>query len=141
MILRRIWALTLVLGLCQGCQPNPNQVEFVVADGFRGTFIIKPDVPDGVELEKEHGRFVVRIPKDGILGIKGHGPFNSYLCTARYDNGDVIWVSKRIDDKPQEGEVALLGGHTHIESANNGKQVGDYRWFVGTVEDWKSSRH
>jgi hypothetical protein len=78
-----------------------------------------------MELTKENGRYVVRIPEDGVLRMKGYDPFRSFLYTAAFSNGDPIWVEKRIDDVPQWGEVALRGLGTQIPSQS-------YWWFVGT---------
>jgi hypothetical protein len=108
-------------------------------DGFRGGFAIRPYDPDAIELVKEDGRYTVRIPESGILGIRGHDPFRSYLCTASFANGDEIWVSKRIDDSPGKGQVALWGGITEIKYDKGQKQSELFWWFVGTDEDWNSS--
>jgi len=69
---RRFLPIALVMGVCQGCQSKPNKVEFVVPNGFHGTFIVKSDDPGGIVLEKVEGRYVVQIPKNGVLGIKGY---------------------------------------------------------------------
>jgi len=137
--MRRFIAVAVLLGFCQGCQPNPNKVELVVADGFRGTVIIKSDNLNGVVLKKVDGRYVVSIPKDGVLAIKGYDPFRSYLSTARFANGESIWVSTQIDDRPPKGRICLFGGYTQIRGDSSGHQESDFRYFVGTEEEWKAS--
>lgn len=47
-------------------------MHFVLPDGFRGHFAIVPDDPHGIELVKQQGRYVVRIPDSGVLAIKGY---------------------------------------------------------------------
>jgi len=118
---------------------KPNKIDFVLPDGFRGTFIIKEDNQNGVEFEKVNGRYVVRIPVGGVLEYRGYDPFASYLCTARFENGDRIWHTRRNDDKPAEGQVGLFGGYTHIHGDGNKNQLAEFGWFVGTEEEWKAS--
>jgi hypothetical protein len=122
-----------------GCASKPNQVEFIVPDGFRGAFAIRPDDPDGVLLKPGEKLYQFRIPKSGVLGMRGYDPFRSYLCTARFENGDPIWVSKRFNDKPQASEVGLFGGHTHITFDGNDTPQATYWEFVGTEAEWKAS--
>jgi hypothetical protein len=83
---------------------------------------------------------LLKIPNDGVLAIKGYGPFDSYLCTAKFANGDAIWVSKQINDKRPNGTIALFGGYTILRVDSDGKGASDYRWFVGTEKEWKASR-
>jgi len=127
--------LTILLLACCGCEAKPNQVAFVLPDGFRGGFAIFPDSPDGVVLEQKRGRYVIEIPENGILKINGPHPFASYLSTASFANGDTIWVEKGIDDKPSPGEVRLWGLGTHI-SYEPDKPINEFWWFVGTDADW-----
>jgi len=132
--MRTIIVLTAALCVCIGCQSKPNQVHFIIPSGFRGAFAVKPDDPDGIILVKEDGRFVARIPESGVLGINDYDPFKSYLCTASFNNGDEIWVLKRLDDKPRRGQIALWGSTTQ-GWYENGKAVNLYWWFVGTEDD------
>jgi hypothetical protein len=113
-------------------------VHFVLPDGYRGAFAIMPDDPDGIELKQTGGRYVIPIPEGGVLKIKGHDPFRSYLNTASFASGELIWVSKRIDDKPAPGEVALWGTGTQ-RRYEDGQPVNYIWWFVGTQEEWKAA--
>jgi hypothetical protein len=131
--------IPLVLGLvfCAGCAPKqPNQIDFIIPNGFHGTIILRHD-PDSPPLPKIDGRYVVRLPESGVLSFGGYDPFVSCLYTAQFANGDPIWVSTRFGDSPKPGQVALLGGHTHVEGDMTGTQTVDLRWFVGTEEQWK----
>jgi hypothetical protein len=125
------------LTLCALAGCGPAHVHFVLPDDFRGAFAIMPDQPDGIELRKTEGCYVIPIPETGILRIKGDGPFGSYLATASFDSGMPIWSSKRIDDKPAQGTVALWGGSTEILNEDD-RQV-YYWWFVGTEEEWRTT--
>src|SRR5205807_1371036 len=130
-VMRRVLVITAVLCVCLGCQSKPNQVHFIIPTGFRGAFAIKPDDPAGTILVKEDRRYLVRIPANGVLGIKGYDPFCSYLCTASFANSNSIWVSKRIDDKPRKDQIALWSGGTQVRHENE-NPVSLYWWFVGT---------
>jgi hypothetical protein len=125
------WALV-------GCESRPEQVHFVLPDGYCGAFAVKPDDPDGIELQKKDGRYVIRIPERGVLKIKGHDPFRSYLNTASFASGERIWVSKRIDDKPRPGEIALWSSGTRVIYEGE-RPINFFWWFVGTEEQWKAS--
>jgi hypothetical protein len=89
-------------------------------------------------LVEENGRYVIRIPESGVLGIKGCDPFQSYLVTASFANGDNIWVSKRIDDKPRKEQTALWGAVTLVRYENK-KPISAYWWFVGTEAEWNDA--
>jgi hypothetical protein len=115
-------------------------VHFVLPDGWRGGFAIKPDDPLGFKLEKTEGRYVITIPESGVLWIKGHDPFGSYLNTAAFESGQAIWVKRAIDEKPGVGEVALWDVGTHVEDVD-GRAISWYWWFVGTEDDWKASTY
>jgi hypothetical protein len=121
-----------------GCESRPAQVHFVLPTGYHGAFAVKPHEPAGIELQKTNGRYVINIPVEGVLRIKGNGPFGSHLETASFATGDEIWVSKHIDDKPSRREVALWGGGTYIWDVD-GQPTSFYWWFVGTEEEWKDS--
>jgi hypothetical protein len=92
---------------------------------------------------------VFNVPKNGIVVFGGDDPFRSYLCTARFANGDPIWVFGRLGDHAEKGQVGLFGGSTHRKwqgtlSENDGKLVPvgeqEYHIFVGTEEQWKSGK-
>jgi hypothetical protein len=136
---QRTLALVALCWVCSGCRSEPDRVQFLLPNDFRGAFAIKPDDPDGVVLVKEGGVYVVRIPENGVLPINGYNPFCSYLSTASFSNGDEIWVSGRIDDAPQRPQLALWGGHTHIHWDEKGNPLSTYWWFVGTEEEWAVS--
>jgi hypothetical protein len=138
MVMRRFVVLAAVLCVCLGCESKPNQVHFILPNGFRGAFAVQPDDPEGIILVREDGCYVVRIPESGVLGIKGYDPFHPYLCTASFANGDEIWVSKRIDDKPRQGQIALWGCTTQ-GWYEGGKPVNLFWWFVGTEGEWRAS--
>jgi hypothetical protein len=135
--MRRV-VLTASLCVCLGCQSTPNQVHFIIPNGFRGAFAVKADDSEGIIVVKEGGLYVVRIPESGVLGIKDHDPFQSYLCTASFANGNGIWVSTRIDDTPRKEQIALWGGTTEAWY-ENGKPVNLFWWFVGTEGEWSAS--
>ena len=90
-------------------------------------------------LQKTNGRYVIKIPESGVLKIKGHDPFGSYLATASFASGQGIWVSKRIDDKPGRGEIALWSTGTQVLSS--GPPKGTFWWFVGTEQEWETTDH
>ncbi len=134
--MRRYFMFSLLLLCSLGCQRRPNQVEFVLPDGFRGWFDVSPNDPRATVLPKVNGNYILQVPKSGVLAFSGDDPFRSYLCTARFENGDEIWVEKRIDDKPREGQIGLFGGHGYRYM--NDPPV--YRWFVGTEDEWHHAR-
>ena len=139
MVMRRLMVILVLACLCLGCESKPNQIEFIIPVGFRGTFAVKPDASDGVVLAKGKSRYVLRIPESGVLLISGYDPFHPYLNTAKFANDDQIWVAKRIDDRPKMGQVALFSEGLSIRTDENKKQVAEYRWFVGTEEERKNS--
>jgi hypothetical protein len=129
-VMGRVLAFAPVFFCFLGCHSKPNQVHFIISDGFRGAFAVKPDDPDGIELVKEDGRYNVRIPEGGVLRIKGYNPFHVFLSKASFANGEEIWVEKRLDDRPRKDQVGLWGGITEIEP------IYRYWWFIGTEEEW-----
>jgi hypothetical protein len=142
--MRRHFAI-LVLFVCIGCESRPNQVEYVVPNGFRGMvkLIYRADAP---KLPIIDGRYVFRIADDGILFYGGYDPLRSYLCTARFANGDPIWVSQSFNDHPDPGQVGLFGGSSYCEwggkiDENDGKLVQrglpEIHYFFGTEQQWK----
>jgi len=136
--MQRVVVLAAVLCVCVGCESKTNRVHFIIPNGFRGAFAVKPDDPEGIILVKEDGRYALRIPESGVLGIKDYYPFHSYLSTASFANGDEIWVRKRIDDKPRKEQIALWDGWT-TSWYGNGKSVNLVTWFVGTEDEWRAS--
>jgi len=136
----------LPLLFCLGCSSRPNQIEYVIPNGFRGTVrvIHKEGAPEVPIID---GRYVLSIPEDGVLFFGGYDPLVSHLRTARFANGNPIWVSQRIDDHPEAGQVGLFGGSTQRELSgrldeNDGKLVPkgpqEYHVFVGTEDQWTS---
>jgi hypothetical protein len=126
--------------LCGGCDGRPNQVHFVLPDGFEGPFAIEPDPKDGAELTKVDGRYVVNIPKESVLKMKGYNPFVSYLNTAAFVGGRPIWVEKKLGDKPGVDEPGLWGVGTKVEYPDGVTPTNErYYWFVGTEAKWKAS--
>jgi hypothetical protein len=132
-------AFVALICLIIGCRRDPDRVRFILPNGFRGAFAIKPDDPDGVVLVRENGAYSARIPESGVLAIKGYDPFESMLSTASFESGQEIWVSRRIDDKAGKGQVALLGGYTHVEWDEKQKPSVSYWWFIGTEEEWRAA--
>jgi hypothetical protein len=140
------YAAIFLLFCILGCGPGPNRIEYVIPNGFRGTvrIIHKEEAP---ELPIINGCYVYTIPEDGVLFFGGYDPLVSHLRTARFANGDSIWVSRRIHDHPEGGQVGLFGGSTHREwggrpNENDGKLMPkglpEYHVFIGTEEQWKS---
>ena len=136
--MRKPLAFGVVLLFSLGCESKPNQVHFIIPDGFRGSFAVKSDDQDGIMLGQENGHFVLRIPESGVLGIRGYYPFRSYLDTASFVNGDEIWVSKQFGDKPRREQIALWGWTTEA-LYENGKPINRDWWFVGTEEEWNGA--
>ena len=128
----------LALFFCVGCHSNVNQVEYVIPNGFQGTIIIRRE-PGAPEIPKVNGRYVLNIREDGTFVFDGYDPFHPHLRTARFANGDPIWVSTR-GDRPEARQIALFGGYTSVEwSTEKGQGVPDYRIFIGTEEQWRNS--
>ena len=139
----------VLLLFCIGCGSGPNQVEFVVPNGFQGDIILRHQ-PDAPELPLVSGRYVVEVPENGVLTFGGYWPFRSYLDTGRFANDDRLWVSKRYDDHPEKGQVGLYSGPSTMtwrtrSDENSGKgvpqEMPEYHWFVGTEEQWKSHHY
>jgi hypothetical protein len=115
-----------------------NQIEYVIPNGFQGMIIIRHEL-DAPALPKVNGRYVLSIPKSGIFVYGGYDPLVSHLRTAKFANGDPIWVSKRLGDRPGKEQIGLFGGYSQREWSNTkGYGVPDYRLFIGTEEQWKS---
>jgi hypothetical protein len=51
----------------------PRNGVYLIPKGFTGGIVILFERPDGVEPDVEGGLYVYRIPKDGLLKIKGKG--------------------------------------------------------------------
>jgi hypothetical protein len=114
-----------------------DRIEYVVPNGFRGTVIIRHQ-PDAPGLPVVDGRYVFNIPEDGVFVYGGYDPLRHHLRTARFANGDQIWVSTR-GDSPENGEVALLGEVTRRTwNSVDGYGVPEYRIFIGTEKQWKN---
>ena len=127
------------LMFCVGCASKPNQVEFIIPNGFHGTIILKYD-RNSPALQSINGRYVVGIPESGVLSFGGYDPFVSYLCTAKFANGHEIWVSKRLDDRPNPEQIGLFGGYAHLEGDGKVTKTVDLRYFIGTEEQWKNAK-
>jgi hypothetical protein len=135
-VVQKHWLMPCLL-LCLGCQSRVNQVEFVIPVGFRGTIILRHEL-DAPPIPMENGRYILKIPENGDLVYGGEDPFVSYLRTARFADGETIWVSTR-GDRPQKDQIALFGGVTHRTWNNvDGYGVPDYRFFVGTEAQWEN---
>jgi hypothetical protein len=140
-------AFILTLLICAGCGSGVNQVEFVVPNGFQGSIVLM-HIEGARELPFVGGRYIVEVPESGEVAFGGYFPFSSYLCTGRFANGDPLWVSTR-GDEPEDGVVCLLSGGSSRSfqgtvGENNGSLVPtgptQYRWFVGTKEQWKTHK-
>jgi hypothetical protein len=66
--------LSLLLVPLVGCSHQPNQVHFLVPNGYRGAFAVRPDDPHGQELKKGKGTFIIRVPESGTFEMKGYDP-------------------------------------------------------------------
>jgi hypothetical protein len=137
--LRNCFALILAIGICSGCRSEPNHVEFVIPKGFHGTLVVRPGELGARPLEKSGSHYIVRMPKNGVLGFDGYDPFTRYVCTARFDDGSPIWIPNGVNGTIPAGQIGFFGGYTNIEIDDNDRQVVDMRWFVGTEKQWKSS--
>jgi hypothetical protein len=124
---------------CFGGRSNPNQIQFVLPDGFRGAFAVKPNDPDGILLSRISGQYILTVPEDGVLRIRGYDPFESYLSTASFATNGTIWVERWEGDRPTTGQVGLWGGHTCIEWVGNDQPSCTFWWFIGTDEEWTES--
>jgi hypothetical protein len=99
-------------------------IHFVLPEGYRGGLLIRTDRNDGVELKAANGVFTCPIPAEGILSIKGKGPFFEWhRVQASYANGDSIPIGRPNDSLPDDVVAYWSGG-----SSSEG--VIDY--FVGT---------
>ena len=128
----------MALCYCIGCGSSVNQIEYVIPNGFQGTIIIKKE-PNAPPIPKVNGRYVLNIPAEGVFVFSGFDPHESFLPTARFANGDPIWVRKRFGEKPKKDQVGLFGGYsTRTWSNTKGYGVPDYRIFIGTEEQWKN---
>jgi hypothetical protein len=134
-MLRPVFIFLLLL--CTGCGSGTNQVEFVVPNGFRGDIVLKHE-PNAPPLPVVSRRYVVEVPESGVLAFGGYWPFGSYLYTGRFANGDRLWVSERIDDRPEKAQLGLYSGPSRMSSQ---LKLPEYHWFVGTEEQSKSHRY
>jgi len=133
----RLLLATLVLSFI-GCHRAPERVHFVLPDGFRGVFGIWADDPEGTELRTTDGRYVIHIPESGVLKMTGHDPFSSFLETASFANGDVIWVSTKLGDSPPPGAIGLWGTVTaSAPGAAGSRAINVFYWFVGTEAEFR----
>ena len=133
------FSLAAVSGfLCFGCVAKPHQVHFILPNGYRGAFTIKPNDPFGSEIKKQQdGKYVYNIPGSGRLKIKGFHPFSSYLVSASFQNGDLIELEKA----EPANRISIWGLPTDVQYKDTGPQ-NFFWWFIGTSHDlnqfWKN---
>jgi len=68
-------------------------VEYVIPDGFRGLFQIRPN-PHAPPIPFVDGRYVVDIPRSGFLLVRDMAPFRRFHSSAaRYTSGASLPVA------------------------------------------------
>src|SRR5690348_11806538 len=126
--------ITLV-ELCTGCESKPAEVHFLIPNGYRGVFKVVVDQPDGTIIPKKDGRFIVEIPKNGLLKIKGENPFHSPRYTAAFMDGKTIPYGKEFLGNPPKG-IALWDLGVQVRYKDD-QPINTICWFIGTNEEFQ----
>ena len=123
---RIVLPLLTFLFLTTGCKQSGHPVHFILPNGYKGTFKLVIDKKNGVEYKIQNGRYVIRIPKSGILKVKNFDPFYMWHKeTASYEDG--IPIPDINFGKRNPNSIAFYGLF-----GNNKEQW----WLIGTYHQY-----
>ena len=124
-----IFLSALVAG---GCQPDPNDIHFIVSSGYRGPIAVvaSPDFPEPVDFGNRADGFVLVVPETGVVCIPSYTIFHPYLHTAEYSDGSTIYRHGSL--APDSNAMRLQGFGAWGGPTNDRGVV----WFgVGTEDE------
>jgi hypothetical protein len=120
------------VALVAACQVEPNQIHFIVADGYRGPIAVvaSPDFPEPEGYRSRPEQFVLIVPDTGVVCVPTYTIFHAFLHSAEYADGSTIYHHDSLASEP--GAMRLDGfGAWGGETKHHGVV-----WFgVGTEPD------
>lgn len=86
------WLTFLLLTfLIFGCGSSTPKIHFQISDDFSGDFVIVKNDGQGIVVPRKDDKYIIKIPKNGILRIKSYVPFDQWhTVSASFLSGKTI---------------------------------------------------